>query len=166
MQVKYLEEHPEIDLLGASAEEIDAQGNVLFVKRMPVAQSDISRFLCRRDPFIHPTVVFRKRFFSLVGDYNDSKQYAYLEDTELWVRALAAGILAANLSDILFLFRANQQFYGRRRGWRFAWNESALRIRFIRQSRLPKHLMIYPIAAFFARLMPSTALRWMYFHLR
>jgi len=60
--------------------------------------------MARRDPFIHPTVMFRKSFFQEVGLYNGDPGYNYIEDTELWARAIAAKKQMANLGEFHYQF--------------------------------------------------------------
>jgi glycosyltransferase involved in cell wall biosynthesis len=165
-QRQFLEEHPAIDIVGTFAQEIDEHGNTLFDKRMPTDSSVIARFLAYRDPLVHPSVMYRKCVFETLGYYDESKNNAFLNDTEFWSRALLAGRKISNLPETLYLFRRNKDFLHRRRGWQLALAEFKLRTNYIKRSGLPKHHLLRPTAVALIRLLPSKLLRWFYQHCR
>jgi glycosyltransferase involved in cell wall biosynthesis len=165
-QVTYLDQHPTTFMLGSFAQEIDEAGKVLFEKRMPTDFESVRRFMSRRDPFIHPTVMFRRSFFERCGLYNENPKYSYLEDTELWSRAILAGLECVNLPTALFLFRINQSFIGRRRGLRFTLHELLLRIRYCWKAGLPLQYLAAPVAVFLVRMSPTAVTRFAYKQLR
>ncbi len=159
-QVSFLEQNREIDLVGTCAYEVDNKERILFEKRMPVKSSELPSFLVKRNPFIHPTVVFRRKFFDKVGLY--SSAFFRNEDTDLWCRAFAAGIIGANLGEFLYLFRVDSDFLDRRRGKMHAIEEASLRWNYIRNSGLPFYNLIYPLLTFSMRMSPKWALRLLY----
>jgi GT2 family glycosyltransferase len=165
-QVAYLEAHPSTYMVGSFAREIDESGKVLYEKELPTDFSSVRRFMSRRDPFIHPTVMFRREFFERCGLYNEDPKYSYLEDTELWSRAILAGLECVNLPMFLFLFRINQSFIGRRRGWRFTFHELLLRVRYCWKAGLPLPYLAAPLAVGLVRLSPSAVTRFAYKQLR
>lgn len=165
-QRKFLEENPAIDIVGTFAREIDAEGNTIFEKRMPIAPAEIARFHAFRDPLVHPSVMYRKRVFDVLGVYDESKDNAFLNDTELWSRALLAGLRLANIPHVLYLFRRNGRFLERRRGWRLALAEWKLRAAYINRADLPKFHLLLPTAVALIRLLPGNLLSWFYAHCR
>jgi glycosyltransferase involved in cell wall biosynthesis len=165
-QVEYLDAHPEVQILGTWAHEIDPSGQRIFFKQLPVEHDAIVRFMVKRDPFIHPTVMIRKRLFDELGDYSLNPDDDYIEDTELWARALGRGYRGHNLEEPLYLFRVSPETYGHRRGFRRALQEARLRFRFGRQMKMPSYLLAYPLATMSARLSPPAVMRWLYRNMR
>ncbi len=104
-QVSFLEDHPEIDIVGTWAlefrERCDSEDS--FLKKMPLTQDEISRFFHFRDPFVHSSVVFRHSTFVTLGLYDT--RFLTDQDTELWARALRHRTGMANLSEALLYFR-------------------------------------------------------------
>jgi glycosyltransferase involved in cell wall biosynthesis len=163
-QVEFLEARRKIDLVGTFAQEIDEQGRVLFLKRMPVEPAEIRRFMAYRNPFVHPSVVFRRRFFA------DARLYPTdlpgMEDTGLWIRALGEGVQGSNIPQFLYSFRIDSQFWKRRRGLKRAAKETLLRVESVRKLRLPRYMYLYAPVHFLFRLSPAPVMRIMYQHFR
>jgi glycosyltransferase involved in cell wall biosynthesis len=83
--VDYLDKNPETTICGSWANVIDENGK--YLREMtypPVENSDIKKFILSHCPFIHPSVIFRKKDIEEIGGY---RKYE-LEDYELWTRIL------------------------------------------------------------------------------
>jgi hypothetical protein len=161
-QVDHLRAHPEVDILGTWAREFEGD-RVLYAKRLPVDDEHMRRFLVRRDPFVHPSVVLRRTAFERLGGYREHPRLHYLEDTDLWIRAVAEGLVLANLPEHLLYHRVSDDFYRRRRrGARSAATEARLRLAYRREQRLPWAADAYPIAGLIVRLLPTPAVRAAY----
>ncbi len=133
---------------------------------MPIEHDEIVRFMVKRDPFVHPAVMIRKRVFDEVGDYSVNPKHDFLEDTELWARTLSRGYHGHNLSEALYLFRVSPEMYGRRRGFVRALHEARMRLGFGLKMKLPPYLLAYPLATMGVRLSPPAVMRWMYRNMR
>jgi len=83
-QLQFLSEHPDIDILGSFATKIDESGNEIELMKVPVNQEDIYRLIWT-NPFIHPTVMFRKQQIMAIGSYNVNSGLR-MDDYELWFR--------------------------------------------------------------------------------
>lgn len=120
-QIKYLEAHPEIDVVGGSISEIDEYGksrNKTIV--YPETPKECRAFFAKRNPHAHPAVLFRRSFFEKAGcQYRP--EYRQNQDTMLWFDGLKAGTQHANIKDVVLHFRmTNAMFKKRRNGWVFA----------------------------------------------
>ena len=62
-QVTFLEDHPDIDLLGATMVVFDDAGRCLRQRRAPVEHADICRRPTRGFPLFHPTWLGRAAWF-------------------------------------------------------------------------------------------------------
>ena len=125
-QVKYLEVHPELDVIGGAIEEMEYDGKLNGkVIRYPLTHDECFHFFATRNPLAHPAVMFRARFFDKVRAYNAS--YKKNQDTELWYKAFKAGCKFGNLKDIVLTFRVSKDMYKRRGGTKFAKEVLTLR---------------------------------------
>lgn len=105
-QVQFLRDHPEVDVCGSYATDIDDEGRVLRERRVPVAHDDIVRLIWTC-PLIHPTVAFRRDRILGVGSYLPSMRRR--QDYELWFRCVRAGLGFANIPEPLLLYRYSTQ---------------------------------------------------------
>ena len=103
-QVRFLNTHPEVALVGAKAQTIDANGKKQNIQlRIPTDEVAIRWVLMFQNPFIHSSVMFRPRIvLDKLGGYNES--FIRAQDYELWSR-VARGYSPANLPDILVSHR-------------------------------------------------------------
>ena len=83
-QLSYLEKHPEIDVLGTAAHLKAANGEDLGVKRMPESHDLLIQGMHKSSPFIHPSVMMRRKMLMSVGGYSENIMRA--QDYELWSR--------------------------------------------------------------------------------
>ena len=151
-QVAFLESNHEIDIVGCSAREVDAQGKQLFENRMPTDANTIRRLLSYRDPVVHSSVMYRKSIFDRLGYYNESAKYELLEETEFWSRAVLGGCQIANVPEILYLHRCGSSSTGSRRGWSLARAELSVRMRYILRAKLPLRSVFRPLAVALTRI--------------
>lgn len=80
---------------------------------VPCTDGEIRRFAKKRNPFNHPTVMYRKKDVLKAGNYED---YPGFEDYQLWVKMLQNGMRGYNIPEILVYMRAGNGMYGRRGG--------------------------------------------------
>lgn len=126
-QMRYLQEHPEVDVVGGAIEEID-DNSVKNGKMVvyPLTHDDCRKFFRYRDPLAHPATFFRKSYFDKVAKYNGKvntwyrPEYRKNQDTMLWFDGFMSGCIFANLPDTVLNFRVAKDFYGRRNGWKRA----------------------------------------------
>lgn len=102
------------DLVGTGMYEFTGDGRILGRRIPPVGGARIRAAARLRDPFNHPTVVYRRSAVARVGGYRD---LALMEDYWLFARMLQHGARAANLADALVLYRIDDGAYARRGGW-------------------------------------------------
>lgn len=105
-QAAFLDQNPRVDIVGTGAIEFlqDHRTEKGVLKLMPPDEAGIRKLFHYRDPFIHPSVMFRRPVFARTGLYDP--RFRTNQDTELWARALKAGVGVANLSEPLLYFRA------------------------------------------------------------
>lgn len=102
LQVRHLDEHPEVGMVGSAAEIADEAGDAHCRYVMPTEDSELRRALIRFNPFFHSSVMFRRQVVEQVGGYDETCK-AY-EDYDLWIR-VAHVCQVANLPHVLVSHR-------------------------------------------------------------
>ncbi|MDO4258834.1 MAG: glycosyltransferase [Actinomycetaceae bacterium] len=113
-----------IDLVGSAIAEFEDDENTIgLVRTMPLTAKEICDVLPLRDPFNHPSVVYRRSAVAKVGGYEDVD---FMEDYWLFARMVQAGIPCANHPSALVLYRVGDGAYDRRGGLRMLRAELTL----------------------------------------
>jgi glycosyltransferase involved in cell wall biosynthesis len=103
-QVSFLQQNPEIAVLGGAIERIDSSGKSLEVKHYPVTDREIKAALLHTSALPHPAVLIRKETFRCVGGYRAA--FVDAEDYDLWLRISERWQLA-NLDRVLLKYRVH-----------------------------------------------------------
>ena len=101
-EVGFMEEYPEIGLVGGSTEWIDATGKGWGIHDCPTEDRDIKTALTVCHPFFHPTLLIRRQAFGLVGGYRSA--FAPAEDYDLAMR-ISEHYRCANLKQVVLRYR-------------------------------------------------------------
>ncbi len=107
-QVKYLEDNPDICVVGTWWKDIDENNNIINNVRLPVEPFECAFSAFASGGFFigHPCVMFRQREIKSIGGY--SEEYEIAQDTHLWFRSLLKGIQFANIPEYLLYYRRHQ----------------------------------------------------------
>ena len=104
-----------LDMVGSQIVEfIDNPDTPVATSTLPVSFEDIVVYSKKRNPFRHPSIVFKKSKALAAGNY--SPEFLYFEDWDLFNRMLAIGCKAWNIDHPLVAMRVSADFYGRRGG--------------------------------------------------
>lgn len=156
-QLKRFELDDKLSILGGNISEfIEDENNIVGSRVVPEDDKDIKKYLKKRCPFNHVTVMFKKSEVIKAGNYKD---WFWNEDYYLWIRMYEVGCRFGNLKDILVNVRVGPDMYKRRGGKKYFKSEVKLQkymlqngtinigqylnnisIRFIVQILLPKNL--------------------------
>ncbi len=122
-QMAYIEQHPEISVVGTDIAEFDHSPDEpnTRVRICPENHDDIVRMCKRRNPMNHVSVCIRKSELMRCGGY---KTLLLLEDYYLWIRMIGMGAILANINEPLVAVRVGNGFNTKRgskeriRGWK------------------------------------------------
>lgn len=115
-QYKFLQSHPEFDIVGCDAEYTDMNGEYVFTYRMPAHDAVSIRALSmHKCPFIHSAVMFRKASILSAGGY-DANAFAF-QDHLLWCRVIKNSN-GYNLPEALIKVRLNPESISIDEKWR------------------------------------------------
>jgi glycosyltransferase involved in cell wall biosynthesis len=113
-QVKYFLEHNDVDVVGTNIDEFTESIDKVVSKRIvPSSHDEICKYIKKRNPFNHMSVMYKKSAVLNAGSYQDLYLY---EDYYLWVRMFLKGCKFANLNECLVFARIAEM--GARRGGR------------------------------------------------
>lgn len=105
-QVEFLDNHPDVGIVGTGFQLIDSFGRTLGVPvRFPSEHKVLQWALYFYSPIVHPSVMMRKEVILAAAGY--SPKYLHAEDYDLWYR-LSQMIRLANLKDTLLYLRKHE----------------------------------------------------------
>lgn len=114
-QLSEFEKDDELVIVGSYIDEfIDTPSNITSSRVVPNTHEEIVKFSKRRNPFNHPTVMFKRSKVLKLGGY---KNFRRNQDLDLFIRMLSQGMKAYNVPKALLLFRANRDNAKRRKSW-------------------------------------------------
>lgn len=112
-QIEFFKHNQNIDVCGTFICEINENNDIIKdIVKFPLTNAELYDFFSKRDPFAHPTVMFKKSFFNKAGTYRSDLFLA--EDTLLWYYGFLNNCKFANIGYIGLKFRRSKEFYKRR----------------------------------------------------
>lgn len=150
-EVEFLEQHPDIAILGASLSAFDDRGiwgTHTFVE-YPVAKD----FL-HGSPFSHSVCMVRHEAYIAVNGYSEGKFLMRVEDYHLWTKMYSKGYKGANLQEELYLYRDDREGY-RKRKFKYRINEAYVSLLAVRKLHLPIWSCLYAVRPIVVGLLPN-----------
>jgi GT2 family glycosyltransferase len=98
----FMEEHPEIGVVGGAIQWIDGTGRPLRVDSRPAHDSEIREALLDHYPFCHSSLLMRRDDFARSGGYRPA--FAPAEDYDLAIR-MSEYCKCANLEQVVLKYR-------------------------------------------------------------
>lgn len=127
------------ELVGSAITEFQADpADPGATRRMPLTAPEIADVVRFRDPFNHPSVVYRKSAVKRAGGYEDLDK---MEDYWLFARMVHDGARTANLPESLVHYRVGAGAYRRRGGMHMLRSEIQL------QRRMAARGIVTPLQA-------------------
>jgi len=105
LQFKFLQEHPDVAVVGSNALLVEELGTVLNWSNMPLASDDIKKTIIKKCPLVHSSVMFRKSFIRNLGGYDEKLRKK--QDYDLWFRGIN-DYLYANIDTPLIMYRVER----------------------------------------------------------
>lgn len=158
-QVGYLENHPEIAVLGGAIQEINADGEKVNKRTYPLNSEDAMRYIVKASPLAHPAVIMRREIFESGLKYNET--YRTSQDIALWFDVLKAGFKISNIEDTVLYFRITESTF-QRRNKNKAFNEFKIYMKGIKDLFGFTLNYVYPISRLCFRLMPIPLIKFIY----
>lgn len=100
-QIAFLQEHPDIAFVGSSV-DLERDGQPAGVRNLPEAPE--ARDFRFTQPFIHPSLLFRREALDAAGGYCESADCIGCEDYDLLLRLYHLGFRGWNIRQPLLLY--------------------------------------------------------------
>lgn len=164
LQKTFLDNNPNVDILGTGCEEFGTSYS-LTEKRLPSEHNDLINFSITRCPFIHPSVMFRRKVFE------DGNRYpthtCFTEDMAFWLELLYKNYKFHNLPDVLLKYRLEKNTMSRRAGLSKAKSEVSLRLGYMfLLNKFSFKNLIFIYSRYFFHLLPPKLMSLAYKYLR
>lgn len=150
-QVKFLEGHKEIDVVGTGM--ICFEGEKITGVRKPQKQPD-SSMIGLGVPFFHATIMMRKRTYDELQGYSLKSYVLRCEDVDLWIRFFAQGHKGANIQRELYYVREDMAAV-QRRNIRNAMNTTKTLFKGFRENGYPIKQYVYIVKPIISILVPK-----------
>lgn len=125
LQLQKFRENPELDIVGGAIDEFESTPFcVISHKDMPQEHDEVIHYAKTRNPFNHPTVMYRRSAVLAVGGYPNRILH---EDYALWGNLILSGARVCNLPQTLCFMRVDGGLYDRRGG--FDYLKKAIKLR-------------------------------------
>lgn len=105
-QVEFLEQHPDVGLLGGTYQRIDRRGKILETVRGPLEDQEIKTRILEMNPMCHPAVMMRGDVALAAGGYR--KALLDADDYDLWLR-MSERTQLANLDGCILQYRFHSE---------------------------------------------------------
>lgn len=151
-QVRFLDTHPEVILVGSWVNIINENGKIISEKKQPVTYESVLENIMKYNPFIHSTVMFRKNILLSIGAYENDLDGA--EDYDLFLR-VAKKYPVCNIPKKLLSYRVHKGNITLSSMKRVERAALQARVRAITQYGYPIINVLYLIKPFFSYLIPA-----------
>ena len=112
LQLEFIKNNPQVDVIGGNIVEFDdLTGKNVSYRIVPMEHKAIAKYLKKRNPMNHVTVMLKKDKVIESGGYMDC---LYFEDYYLWARMIKNGCVFANIENTLVRVRAGLSMSSRR----------------------------------------------------
>lgn len=150
-QVSFLLNHGDIAFVGCSVSFLTdgvQTGTKVFPEYPQVRDFYFTQ------PFVHPTLMFRRSVLTATGGYSTGKHQVLCEDYDLLLRLYTMGHSGANLQDILFDYTVSLNT----RKMKHRWNEAVTRWNRFKDLNLLPRALPYVIKPLAVGLIPRSLL--------
>lgn len=132
-QIKYLMSNPDCDVVGTYGKKFSNCVNTKkFSSKLPITDAEIKKYMKKRCPFNHMTVMMKKSTLMKSGNY----QNLYLaEDYFLWIRMYLNGAVFYNIPEVLTNIRVDKFTFLRRHGLKYYKSVASL-LKLMRKNKL------------------------------
>ena len=131
-QLAFLDAHLYVSFVGCNV-DLYQDGTKVGKRNFPEYPSVKDFFWTQ--PYIHPSVMFRKECIEAVHGYSEDKRCILCEDYDLFLRLYAAGYTGANMQEVLFDYTVSSKAKGNAK-MIHRWNEAVTRYRRFKELRV------------------------------
>lgn len=153
-QEQFLNDHPEVGVVGSYYEIVDENRGEKFIRQQPCTHIELVKSLSRTIPFANTLVTFRKEAWEMVGGYPDMED---VEDLRMWILFTKNGWKLANLPDILGSHWVYKDSYWHK-NFSYAnrqYRQAKVHFSAIKDLKMPLWHAIYPLGRLIYPIIPN-----------
>lgn len=156
-QLLFMENNPDLDLSGTFIQRFSEEGDYKKNIDYPLNHEGCYKlFSTARNPFAHPSIIFRASFFKKAGFYPTYTNCH--EDTMLLLNGFLCGCKGGNLGEVLLKFRIDKNFLKRRK--KYKWSKLKDRLYVVYKLDYKWSCYLYPFIRFFIQCIPEALLKY------
>ena len=106
-QLRYMENHPDVDIVGSYSRLIDSKGSNLGIQRRPSSAQAIASYAFYASPLIHPSICIRLERFNR-NTLLFKSTFPSAQDYDLFTRLIAQGYRLENIRSPLIKYRVHE----------------------------------------------------------
>ncbi len=157
-QFQFLENNPEIALVGTNMFLVNEDGNIIGSRIYPEIHNDIKKSFLFTDAVANPTLMVRKKDLDVVGLFDTG--FAKSEDFELWLRLLSKGKKMYNLQEKLVYYRMSTN-HNEKRG-KLHWQNNYIARKRYSKAIWPFYKRFFSLFFYFIVChLPGVCLEWL-----
>lgn len=153
-QMAFLREHRDVAFVGCVA-QLERGGQLAGQRKLPEKPTVRDFYIVQ--PFLHPTLLFRREALKEVGGYSEETRCVGCEDYDLLLRLYETGLLGENIQEPLFTYTL-PPLGSKKRTMALRWNEVKTRYVRFRALRLLPETLPYVIKPVLVGLLPERTL--------
>ncbi|WP_433745215.1 glycosyltransferase [Falsibacillus pallidus] len=154
-QVDFLDNNKNIALVGGNANLFNDKG-IYGIRKMEGEYTRLNVF--KKNFFIHPTVMMRKKSVVSIGGYTESKYTYRTEDYDLWCKFCEKGYKGFNIDEILLNYREDETAY-RKRKFKYRVDAFKLRVYWFKKLKISYKYVIYLFKPLIIGLLPTLIMK-------
>lgn len=140
-QMRYIVNHPDIDIIGGDITEfIGSEENIVGKRSVPKSDKAIREYMKTRCAMNHVSVMYKKHSVLRAGGY---KEWFWNEDYFLWLRMMECNCRFANTGTVLVNVRVGEDMYSRRGGIKYCKSELKLQTYMLNKKLIGIHTFIF-----------------------
>ena len=155
-QARFLDAHPEYDLVGTAMLPFNEKG--YKPARYAKPEPDKNDML-NRSPFFHATIMMRKEAYDQIDRYLVSKRTIRAQDYDMWFRFFAKGLKGYNIQEPLYLVLEDDNAI-KRRTFKTRCYEVQTRLIGYRLLHYPLYKYVFAFKPILAALTPVSVMQW------
>ncbi|MBQ5561182.1 MAG: glycosyltransferase [Lachnospiraceae bacterium] len=133
----------ELAIVGSYADEFQSNPEeIISIRKVPVTKEEIIKKGVIRNPFNHPSVMFRKNVIKAVGGYLDLYLF---EDYYLWIRLIEKKYNCRNIPEVLLHLRVGNGMIARRGGWKYYKSNKYLQDYMLKHKMIPVRQYLFSV---------------------
>lgn len=153
-QANFLDENPDVGLIGSFYILEDHNRKERYVRQVPTYHDGITLAMSKYIPFAHTIVMFRRSAWQQVGGY---PEVGNAVDLRMWIKISSAGWKLSNLKSILGVHYVYGNSFWHKN---FKYNQrqrdlAKVQLSAVRTLKLPLYMMIFPVSRYIYCYLPN-----------